>query len=365
MPKILPLRVRTPVRRNRAESYILLTLLSFAISVSVTRLFLELTGYPKLGGGELHIAHVLWGGLILFIAALLPLIFANRWVYTYGALLAGIGVGLFIDEVGKFITQNNNYFYPAAAPIIYAFFLLTVLLYTQVRRRHTRDPRAELYIVLDDLEEVLDNDLNEDEKADIIDRLQYIVKQANREDIAKLSKSLEEFIVSDRLNVVPEEPGFFARHRERFQSWVNRWLTRNRLLAGLVGGLAALGLWGLYYPVDVILSTRTPIELQRILTELVSNQLVRSGFGLVSFQVRLGLETSAGLLLLVGAILLATGKIRRGISIGYIGLLVSLTMVDVLAFYFDQFSTIVNAVIQLVLLLGIFYFRRNFPEKRA
>jgi len=77
------------------------------------------------------------------------LIFANRWVYKVSALLAGVGVGLFIDEVGKFITQSNNYFYPAAAPIIYAFFLLTVLLYLQVRRSLSRDARVELYYALD------------------------------------------------------------------------------------------------------------------------------------------------------------------------------------------------------------------------
>ena len=127
----------------------LLTLLSFAFSVSITRLFLELTGYPKLGSGDLHIAHVLWGGLILFGAALLPIILANRWVYLSSAILAGAGVGLFIDEVGKFLTQSNDYFYPPAAPIIYAFFLITVLIYIQVRRPTSREPRNELYHALD------------------------------------------------------------------------------------------------------------------------------------------------------------------------------------------------------------------------
>src|SRR3990172_1247467 len=134
-------RLRTPVRRHGAESYLLATLLSFAASLSLTRLFLNLSGFPQLGNQQIHIAHVLWGGLLLFIAALLPLIYANRGFYWATGVLAGVGIGLFIDEVGKFITQTNDYFYPPAAPIIYAFFLLTVLLYYQVRRKPTRAAR--------------------------------------------------------------------------------------------------------------------------------------------------------------------------------------------------------------------------------
>jgi hypothetical protein len=363
MSKVPTTHIRTPVRRHRAEFYILLTLLSFAASVSITRVFLQLTGFPKIGSGELHIAHVLWGGLILFIAALLPLIFANRWVYTYDAILAGIGVGLFIDEVGKFITQSNNYFYPAAAPIIYAIFLLTVLLYTQVRRRHNRDARTELYTVLDDLEEVLDNDLSEKEKAELVSRLEYISKETDREDFAKLAKSLDEFITSDRLVLVPEQPGFMARQQSRIQAQIDRWLTRRRLIAGLIGGLIALGVWALSYPIQVFFAAGSQ-ELQNIVTALVSNQILRGDFSLVSFQLRLAMEVSTGFLLITGATLLAIGKIRRGINLSYIVLLVSLAVVDLLVFYFDQFTTIINAVVQLILLLGILYFRRHFLDKQ-
>jgi len=55
---------------------------------------------------------------------------------TITALLAGVGAGLFIDEVGKFLTQSNDYFYAPAAPIIYGSILLLVLLWVVVRRAH-------------------------------------------------------------------------------------------------------------------------------------------------------------------------------------------------------------------------------------
>jgi hypothetical protein len=60
---------------------------SFAATVVITRYYLMWSGYPQLGGGELHIAHLLWGGLALFIGGLLPLIFANRRAYDWAAVL--------------------------------------------------------------------------------------------------------------------------------------------------------------------------------------------------------------------------------------------------------------------------------------
>jgi hypothetical protein len=65
------------------------------------------------------VAHVLWGGLLLFVAVALPLSFVNRYALWVSSVLGRIGVGLFIDEVGKFITQGNDYFFPLAFPIIY------------------------------------------------------------------------------------------------------------------------------------------------------------------------------------------------------------------------------------------------------
>ena len=150
-------RIWKPVRRRGAERYLQLTVLSFAASVSLTRLILDLTGYPQLGNGTLHIAHVLYGGAILYASSLLPLLYANRWTYTWGAILSGIGVGLFIDEMGKFITQSNDYFFPAAAPIIYAVFLLTVLLYVRIKKEPQLDIRGEMYTVLEILQEVIDH----------------------------------------------------------------------------------------------------------------------------------------------------------------------------------------------------------------
>ena len=114
-----PTSTRRPVARDEAAGYLTLLVVAFVVTVTVTRLFLAATGYPRIGGSTFHLAHALWGGLLLVVAVVVQLLWANRWALRLTAGCAGIGVGLFIDEVGKFITTRNDYFFPLAAPIVY------------------------------------------------------------------------------------------------------------------------------------------------------------------------------------------------------------------------------------------------------
>ena len=358
------LKNRSAIRRQKARNYLLITLLSFALSVSLTRLFLTLTGFPQLGSRELHIAHVLWGGLILFIAALLPLLCTNQWIYTTTAVLSGVGVGLFMDEVGKFITQTNDYFYPPAAPIIYAFFLLVVLVYVEISRRKASDARTEMYYILQDFEEVLDHDLSEEERQDILSHLDFVLKDTSHPDLANLAQALKGFVQNKDLELVPETPSFWKRQRMRLENFEVRWLSHNRFRAALVGALLGWSLYSLYYPLFILTQSRDPSEMNTILVGLVSQRLVRSHGGMTWFEVHLGLLIGVGLVLLTAAGLLAFNKQRRAINLAYVGMLTSLTMVNLLVFYYDQFSAIIQAALQLVILLGILRYRKRFLKSQ-
>jgi hypothetical protein len=338
----------------------MLTLLSFAATVSLTRLFLELTGYPQLGGGTLHIAHVLYGGLLLFIAALLPLIFANRWSYTAGALLAGIGVGLFIDEVGKFITQSNDYFFAPAAPIVYAFFLLVVLLYLQVRRPPGDDIRSELYYALDGLQEVLDHDLEPGEKALLTSRLERIATRDDAPESARLAKELLEFLQSTKLRLVPEEPDLLEQVASRLSSLEARWIGKTRWQAALAGALIAFGLLSSIAVIELLVPALGIARVERRLQDLIEAGRIGSGSSLGWFAGWMALDGSVGLILLVSGVLMIMGRERLAVGLGMLGLLLSLTTVDLVVFYFQQFRAILTALVQFILLLALAHYRRNY-----
>jgi len=353
-------RIRTPVRRERAETHLLLTLLSFGASVGFTRLFLEVAGFPQIGGSSFHIAHVLWGGLLLFIAALLPLIYANRWVYDLGSILAGFGVGLFIDEVGKFITQSNDYFYPAAAPIIYAFFLLTVLVYIHAKRPEKRNARVELYRALDAFSEVLDRDLDRQEREDLENRLLFVEETDEGKGLASLARELLYFLSSDAVLVVSDEPTLLERIEAYFLNFENRLFTRARFKAILCGGLLALGIIAVFNYARLLLGIQEPETLERWLTLWFEAGRVTDIQGLLWLLTRVGLDGIVGILLFLAAILFMVGKDRWGQTIAYFSLLLSLTVTNFLVFYFEQFSTIIPALVQFLFLLGVLRYRQRF-----
>ncbi|HKY73917.1 MAG TPA: hypothetical protein VJ246_01235 [Patescibacteria group bacterium] len=122
--------------RTFATDYLLHFSIAAVVMVMATRAYLHLFNYPQLGTGGLHIAHVLWGGLFLTAAVLIALLVSGRAAGYLTALLGGMGFGLFIDEIGKFITKDNNYFYQPTAVIVYLAFLGLFFL---LRRVHAKD----------------------------------------------------------------------------------------------------------------------------------------------------------------------------------------------------------------------------------
>ena len=162
------------VRNVRSGEHLTTFVVSGVATVLVTRLVLSLSGYPQIGGKGLHIAHVLPGGLLMLIAISLLLGYVGPVVRPAAATIGGIGFGLFIDEVGKFVTSDNNYFYKPTAAIVYIVFVLIVLGFRFLTTRRPIDPREELANVIDHAVEGIAGGLSRRRRAEASELLRIV-----------------------------------------------------------------------------------------------------------------------------------------------------------------------------------------------
>ena len=321
----------------------LLMLVAFAATVIGTRWFLAWTGFPKIGGGDLHIAHALWGGGLLFVGALLPLIWFGRRLHLAAAVLSGMGMGLFIDEVGKFITTRNDYFYPAAAPIIYSTFLLSVLLFLWIRRLRPNDPgdgRRELASLLRGVADAAGA------------RVSFPPDGGAGPSLSSATTAPES--VKPLTATFDLDPGVMGHPGPSVATVIRPWLSRREpfwlggrglrvatVLALLVAGLgsfAALIFFSLIVAF-VIPASDVPL-LGLMLTHVV-------------------VDGVSGVLMLVGGVALLMGRVNAGATLASAGLLVALALGDVLSFYLRQFDSIGVALFHLALLYAVSTLRRS------
>jgi hypothetical protein len=139
-------------------------LVSAITMILVIRLQLFLTHYPQLGGGRLHIAHLLWGGLLMLVALMLLISLMGRSVHYVAAVVGGLGFGFFIDELGKFITRDNDYFFKPAAALIYLVFVGLYFATRAMQNHRGFTQREYLVNAVEALTEAARHDLDEHEK---------------------------------------------------------------------------------------------------------------------------------------------------------------------------------------------------------
>ena len=133
-------------------------------SVLGIRLYLALTGFPVIGPGGLHLAHVLWGGLLMLAALMVLLAAMGRISRHVAAIAGGLGFGAFIDELGKFITKDHDYFFQPTIALIYITFILIYLTTKALTQDGPRSEREYLANVLELVKQGVINDLSPEEK---------------------------------------------------------------------------------------------------------------------------------------------------------------------------------------------------------
>jgi hypothetical protein len=159
------------IRSVEGENLLEIFFVTAVASVLGIRFFLAITGYPQLSGKGLHIAHVLLGGLLMMLAITITLAYINKSAHYVAAFLGGFGFGAFIDELGKFITGDNDYFYKPTVALIYVTFVLLYLGIEAFVRRPTLTSQERLINVLEITKEVALGDLDHRERKKALELL--------------------------------------------------------------------------------------------------------------------------------------------------------------------------------------------------
>lgn len=219
---------RPLIRDLEAEDLFEAFLVSAVASVLGIRAYLTLTGFPQIGSGGVHVAHVLWGGMFMLVALILLLGFLNRPVKRLAAVVGGLGFGAFIDELGKFLTSDNNYFFQPTVAFIYVLF---IALYFATRYLVRRQPVRREEAIMNSLElvkEAIENDLDPDEQRRAANLIKPFVGQD--ETAARLHKVVRE------LDTVPKPPpGPLALLRRKFVSGYSALVRQSWFPAALIG----------------------------------------------------------------------------------------------------------------------------------
>jgi hypothetical protein len=122
-----------------------------------------------------------------------------------------------------------------------------------------------------------------------------------------------------------------------------------------VGSVIALG-----FAAAVLI---VPDSLEPFVTSLLySTNLINSPTSVLWFLVLVALNGLTGLLMVIGGALLFIGQIRRGSEISLLGLVVSLTMVNLLLFYFNQFAALGTTLWEFTLLLALLRYRQIYLD---
>lgn len=200
------------IRDIEATAYRENFLVSAIVSIFVIRIYLRFANYPKIGSGEFHIAHLLWGGFFMMAALLILLSFLNHKAAVVSSIMGGIGFGSFIDELGKFITADNNYFFQPTIALIYIVFVLLYLLSRFIPRYSPYSEREYLVNAIEMLKESAINDFDEEEEKRAVE---YLKHSDPKDPIVKaLKKLLTQVEVEEK-----SPPGIVSKIRRAIRNW--------------------------------------------------------------------------------------------------------------------------------------------------
>ena len=332
------------IRRFDATDLFEIFLVSSVLSIITIRVFLAATGYPQVGGDTLHIAHMLWGGFLMLGAIMLLLFFSNRPIVYLAAFVGGLGFGTFIDELGKFITTDNDYFFKPTFALIYIIFILLFFAFQFMIRKNPASQAEYLANALDILKDAVAKDFDVEKRK--------LYKSYLKS--AKLATSTTKQLISiaDQFEINKDyRPNIFSR----LISFVtNKYtiVTKTNLFSKIVTlvfilkGLSIL-ITTSFFVTGLVFLRGELIQYGNM--NAFSNLISNFGFfdwGAIISSIVVNILILIGLFRLRNSYISSLNWFRRS-------LLVSIFFVQFFAFYHDQLTAVVGVFVDIFLLFSI------------
>ena len=324
------------------------TLLTAIATVLIVRTQLWLTNYPQLGGRGLHIAHLLWGGLFMLLALIILLAFLSPRERGAAAVIGGIGLGLFIDELGKFITADNNYFFKPTAAIIYCFFVCLFLVVRQLERGRDFSEREYLVNAIEMLKGTALGTMTEENRR----RALALLEHSDPSD--PLMPELRR-IVAGAAAVPTTSPAAGEEAARHIRGWVERLVHEAWFTTALVAFFAVWTAASLAQ-VIVLVSFGTPdggaAEVFRLGRDITSNPLSEGEQTFIRV-ANVAATVVASAFSLIGIRRIAEGRRAAAFSMFERALLVSIFFTQVFAFVHSQFAAVFGLLLNVLLFVAV------------
>lgn len=315
------------LRDRSAQSRFETFLFAAVATVLITRAYLTLAGFPQIGGGELHVAHAVWGGLLMGLVIVALVISRGNSVKMRGALLGGIGFGLFIDEIGKFVTRDVDYFFEPTIAIMYLVFVafyLGVRAFLQFRR--LTDSRR-LATGLDALSDQARGQLRQPQR----DLAMALIDDITDTRLSSVAAKVRAALANDATGKTRSEHRL-ARWRDSLSLWVDS------VLAGRATRRIVLG----FFIVQAALS------VAQIIYFTVRRAGIESGEAAGSVAtISNGVVTG---LVIVGVVLLLRDHYLAALRLLRAAIVINLLVGQVFLFASEQFGALTGFAISLVML---------------
>jgi hypothetical protein len=272
------------------------------------------------------------------------LFFLSRRIEWWAALFGGIGFGTFIDEVGKFVTQDNDYFFQPAVAIMYVIFILIYMAVHTIQSGWVYTKKEYLVNAVDSLKDLALRDLDEEEKKKAMG---YLYRSNPLDPIVISTKNLllNAQAASDR------EPGVYARLK----------LYLNKLYLMVIEKRAFTLTVIIVFLLNLVVSTSVVIFYifflglgwERILNSSIFSHIAKR-FNNISFVDGAEILSSlaSGIFVFIGIYYIRKSRLKA-YQMFERSILISIFLTQVFIFYKEQFAALIGLSINILFLLVI------------